>query len=136
MEARHLELEDHETLSKWWIDNRWQPVGLDDLPMVNNELQGVMVSKDGVEICAGFLINTTVKNGAMVEYIVSNFDVKDRPLRKEALIYLIDRLCMLAKSMGKKYVFTSVKNKGLIDRYKDCDFTTGSTDTVEMIKAL
>lgn len=136
MEARYLELEDHKTLCKWWKDNRFNQMGLDDLPMMNGQLQGLMVVHKGVEICAGFIIDTTVKNGAMIEYIVANFDIKDRPLRKKALSHLIEMLCELGKMLNKKYLFTSVKNKSLVDRYTDSGFTIGSTGTIEMLKTL
>jgi hypothetical protein len=136
MEARYLVLDDHKTLLKWWADNRFGQMGLDDLPMVNGQLQGLMVTHQGVEICAGFIIDTTIKNGAMIEYIVANFDVKDRPLRKKALNHLLDMLCEVGKTLGKKYVYTSVKNHNLINRYNECGFTTGSMGTVEMIKVL
>lgn len=136
MQVRYLELSDYDTLVKWWTNNRFPPPGLDDLPMVNGELQGLMVFNDDVEICAGFIINTTVKNGLMMEFIVANFDVKDRELRKESLNLLINTICDTAKAMGKKYIFSSLKHPSLLNRYKDCGFIEGSKNTVEMIRGL
>ena len=136
MECRYLENRDYLTLHKWWVDNKFSPPSIDDLPMINGELQGLIVHMEGVEICAGFLIDTTVKNGAMIEYCVANFDVKDKELRKEALNFLLQKLSEAGKKIGKKYLFTSVKNKGLIERLKDSGFVIGSSGTLEMIKKL
>lgn len=95
-----------------------------------------MVFEGAVEICAGFLIDLSIPNAAMIEYIVANFEVKDRSLRKGALILLINSLKDLAKSMGKKYVFTSVKNKNLIDKLEAARFVVGSAHTTEMFAVL
>ncbi|AGO49732.1 hypothetical protein Phi13:2_gp122 [Cellulophaga phage phi13:2] len=136
MKTRLLENSDYETLVTWWGQNRFPSPNFDDLPTVNGELQGVMVYFEDVEICAGFIINTTVKNGAMIEYIVANFNVKDKQLRKDAIKLLTDTLCDLGRNMGKKYLFTSVKNKGLVDKLLYSGFSKGSTGTIEMIKII
>ena len=130
---RLLENSDYPTLVGWWRANRFPPPGINDLPLFQGVLHGVMVFQDTVDICAGFLINTSVPNAAMIEYIVANFEVKDRDLRKAALILLINSLKDLAKSMKKKYVFTSVKNKNLIDKLEAAGFVVGSAHTTEMI---
>ena len=131
--VRLLENSDYVTLVGWWKTNRFPPPGINDLPLFEGEMQGVMVFQGAVEICAGFLIDTSVPNAAMIEYIVANFEVKDRKFRKKALILLINSLKNLAKSMGKKYVFTSVKNKNLIDKLTAAGFVVGSAHTTEMI---
>ena len=94
-----------------------------------------MVYKGGVNICAGFIYNTN-SSLCWLEFITSNFEVKDRKLRREALNYLILQLCESAKIMGKTAIFTSVKNHGLIQRFNDCGFKIGSNNTMEMIKSL
>ncbi|AGO48628.1 hypothetical protein Phi18:3_gp116 [Cellulophaga phage phi18:3] len=134
MKTRLLENSDYETLVGFWKANRFPPPSFDDLPTVNGELQGVMVHMEGVNICAGFIIDTTIKNGAMIEYIVANFDIKDRGIRKDALVMLINKLSELGKFIGKKYVFTSVKNQNLIKSFEDSGFNVGSSNTMEMIK--
>jgi len=136
IQARLLKNEDYITLVKWWKDSRFPPPGFDYLPQVNGELQGIMIVDDDIEICAGFIINTTVPKGAMVEYIVANFDIKDRELRKESLNLLINTICEVCKNMGKTFLFTSLKSSGLKNRFEDCGFSVGSKDTCEMVKTL
>lgn len=133
LEYRYIKNDDYLTLLKWWKDNRFPAPNFDDLPTVNGVLQGVIIYKGDIELCAGFIINTTVNNGAMIEYIVSNFEVKDKSIRKESLVFLINKLKESAKLLGKKYVFTSVKNPSLINRFKDCGIQVGSSNTTEMI---
>lgn len=131
-----MTIEDHVTLSKWWKDNRFPIIGLDDLPMVKGEPQGIMVYENDVEICAGFLINTTVRNGIMLEYPVANFQVKNRDLRKKALNFLLISLSDISRNMGKKYIFTSLKHPNLKNRFIDVGFEEKSKQTTEMLKAL
>jgi len=136
LEVRFLNNNDYKTLDKWWLANRFGKVQIDQLPMVNGVIQGLMVYDGDVEICAGFIIETTVQKGVLVEYIVSNFEVKDRELRKESLNYLIKKLMQVCKDLGKNYIYTSLKNPGLIERLKDCGFKICSQGTVEMIGVL
>ena len=136
IKARLLVNDDYMTLVKWWSANRFPAVNFDWLPQVDGVLQGIMIYNDEVEICAGFIINTTVPKGAMVEYIVANFNVKDRALRKESLQLLINTISEVCKGMGKSFVFTSLKNEGLKSSFEDCGFVIGSTNTCEMIKNL
>lgn len=120
------------TLVKWWKDWRWTAPPKDMLPQ--DGLCGVMISKDDQDICAGYiyLTNSSVAN---LEYIISNFNYKEDD-RHEAIEFLIESLSVIAKERGCKYIFTSLKNKSLIDRYEACGYSTGSTSCTEMIKVI
>ena len=100
-----------------------------------NGLGGIMVHKDGEEICAGFVYFTN-SSAAWLEFIVSNFNYRQDD-RQEALRFLIDVLTEMIKDKGSyKYIYTSLKSKSLIDRYSECGFQMGSTNCNEMIKVL
>lgn len=130
---RVLSEDDYDnTLVKWWRDWRWEPTPKDALP--NNGTGGYMVSKDGVDICAGFLY-TSNSSMAMCEFIVSNFEYKNKD-RKDAIVFLIESLCKAAEKMGFKYVWTCVKNPNLIKSYEANNFLTSSPNCLEMIKIL
>ena len=116
------------TLCKWWIDWRWTPPTFDMLPST-----GVIVSIDGIDVCAGFLYKTDSKM-AWIEYIISNFEYKDREKRKKAIEFLINVLSEFANDSGFKYLYTSLKSKSLIERYANCGFITGDSNCQEMIK--
>ena len=133
MEFRRLNQSDYDdTLVGWWKKWRWIAPSRDFLP--ENGSGGIMVSKDGVDICAGFIYFTNSKV-AWIEFIVSNFDYKEKD-RKDALKYLIDSINTIALGMGYKFIYTSVKNQNLINVYTDCGFTMGSVNCQEMVKVL
>tara|TARA_R110000824_G_scaffold57213_1_gene155836 strand:+ start:131 stop:541 length:411 start_codon:yes stop_codon:yes gene_type:complete len=131
--VRLLEKGDYEnTLLKWWEDWKWDAPAKDFLP--EEGLGGMMVSKEGVDICAGFLYYTNSK-AAWCEFIVSNkqYRGKDRP---DAIKSLLESLSEMGRWKGAKYIYTSLKNTNLIDRYKDCGYVQGSTGCTELIKIL
>lgn len=130
MEVRYLDDRDYDVLASWWKDWRWTPPPKDMLPQ--NGRGGLMITKDGVDICAGFIYFTNSAT-AWVEFIVSNFQYKQKD-RKDAIILLINALSEVAKENGCKYVYTSLKNQSLINYYAECGFQKGSDNCTEMIK--
>jgi hypothetical protein len=130
MKARQLIKEDYPTLAKWWKDNRFPVIPQSSLP--NYGTNGLMIYKDGVELCAGFWYDTN-SDLAWIEFIVANFEVKDRELRKKSQNFLIENLKSWIKQNNKRGIFTSVKKESLIERLKECDFLESSTNTTEMI---
>jgi hypothetical protein len=120
-------------LSSWWKDWRWTPPPRDFLPQ--DGTGGLMVSKNGVDVCAGFIYFTNSKT-AIIEFIVSNFQYKNKD-RKEAIEFLINTLTEVAKETnGCKYIYTSLKNESLINSFSACGYQKGSTGCIEMIKTL
>lgn len=120
---------DFTTLINWW--NFWRfPAPKKEL-LPDNGCGGIMVYKDDVEICAGYLFFTNSKM-AWIEFIVSNPNYKQKD-RKEAINFLINELGQIAKSKGYEVLFTSVKNENLIKRFKECNYIIGSKNTTEMI---
>lgn len=132
--CRFLEEGDYEnTLIKWWKDWRWpEPPSKDMLPQ--DGLCGIMVSKAGVDVCAGFLFLTNSKM-AWVEYVISNFEYKNND-RHEAIELLIESLSVIARDKGCKMIFTSLKSSSLIKKYEKCGYKKGSVECTEMIKIL
>ena len=131
MEVRNLIHSDYdEILVKWWKDWRWTPPPKDMLPQDGRG--GLMITKEGIDICAGFIYFTN-SSTAWVEFIVSNFQYKDKD-RKDAILLLINALSEVAKENGCKYVYTSLKNQSLINYYAECGFEKGSENCTEMIK--
>ncbi len=134
MEVRYLKESDYDDiLVGWWSQWRWSAPAKDMLPQ--NGAGGIMVSKDGEDICAGFVYFTNSKT-AWIEYIISNPNYKNREDRKNALNMLINVLSIYVEQEGYKYIYTSLKNKHLIDRYADCGFLSGDKNCQEMIKIL
>lgn len=114
-------------LCGWWKDWRWTPPPFDFLPKT-----GIIVSKDGIDVCAGFIYFTNSKV-AWLEFIVSNFNYKEKD-RGEIINFTINILSELAKDNGFDYLYASLKNKSLIERYKQNGFEQGDSNCQEMIK--
>ena len=134
MEIRWLNDNDYEqSLAIWWKKWRWTPPPKDMLP--GEGKGGFMVSSDGVDICAGFLYLTNSKT-AWLEYIISNFDYKDKEKREEALNMLIETLIDLAKVNNIKYIYASLRSKSLIEKYEKNGFNKGNSGCQEMVMSL
>ena len=129
---RSLVEDDYETICRWWKWWRWTPLERHALP--NNGTGGFMIQHEGVDICAGFLV-TTNSSICLIEWIVSNYEVKDKILRKDAVEFLIEALVNLGKKLGFKLAFTYLLNESLKQRYETCGFIE-TTKPIEMIKRI
>ena len=136
MEFTIRELKDNDykdILVKWWKDWRWTPPSKEFLP---EDGKGGYIVYDGeTPVCAGFMYLTNSKV-VWCDWIVSNFQYKDREKRKQAIYLLIATISQMAKDLEKKYVYALLKNQPLINAYKQLGYQEGSTYTQEMIKIL
>ena len=78
----------------------------------------------------------TNSNVVLLEWIISNFKFKNKKIRKEALLMLIQFITSLATGTGKKYVYSILKSKSLIDLYTELGYKKGDENGQEMIKIL
>jgi hypothetical protein len=129
--VRWTEESDYTELCAWWKAFRFPAPQQMMLPDMG--ASGFMVSKDGVNICAGFLYYTN-SAFALFEYVVSNFEYKSKD-RTDALKLLYKTAEIQATREGCKLLFSTVKNPHLIKNMKEFGWTEGSA-TVEMIKGL
>jgi hypothetical protein len=130
MNYRFVTYNDYGMLCEWWSFWRFTAPPADCLPQT-----GIMVFDGEIPVCAGFLYKT---NSAMcwIEFIVSNPNVKDKPLRRQSISYLISSLCEIGKQMGYRIGYASLKNHSLINDYVKNDFQIGSQNCVELVKIL
>lgn len=134
MEVRNLIHSDYdEILVKWWKDWRWVAPSRDFLPDDGNG--GLIVYDGDVPVCAGYMYVTNSKTG-LCEFIVSNFHYKDKEKRKEAISLLIHTIDKVLKNVGCKYSYSVLKNKSLINIYKEVGYQEGSKNCTEMVKIL
>jgi hypothetical protein len=132
LSIRNLVEEDYEIICKWWKWWRFVPVAKESLP--DNGTGGFMIECNGVNICAGFLY-TTNSNLCKIEWIISNYEVRDKQIRKKSLEILINALTNKAKELGFKIAFTYLVNKKLKEKFKECGFIE-SNKPIEMIKII
>lgn len=130
MEFRYIEQSDYEMLVGWWKFWKFPAPPIEMLPD-----SGVIVNKDGVDICAGFIYFTNSKT-CWIEFIVSNPNVRQKEDRREAITNVIDVLCLIGKNNGYTIAYTSLKNESLQNKYLECGFVEGSKNCNEYIKRL
>ena len=98
METRLFNKEkDYKTLCEWWTD--W------DLPNHHQDVlsnTGIIVSKEGVDICSGFIYSTD-SYIAWLEFITINKKTTKKQ-REGALVKLLDSLVEKTKRMGFKLI--------------------------------
>lgn len=132
MTPRLLTESDYDTLLPWWKWHRFSAPSRKMLP--NNGLGGIMITKDGVDIYAGFLYMTN-SSMAWMEFIISNPEYRESD-RKEAEQFLINELSIIAKGKGYEFLYTIVKNQHLINSLDKCEFKTTTEKATEMIRIL
>jgi len=125
---------DYPVFCEWWKFFRFPAPHLDFLP--NNGLGGLKVyllkeNRETEDICAGYLYETNSKV-AWLEFVVSNPNIRDKKIRHEAIVDLIRYLTVDAKNKGYEYVFASLKNENLIEKYKEVGYSE-SKGHVEMV---
>lgn len=94
-----------------------------------------LTNEDGVDLCAGYLYETN-SDIAWLEWIISNPNVKDKKIRKESLTELIYYLTLQAEQKGYKAVFSSIKEEGLIEKYKQNGYLESNRSSKELTKKL
>lgn len=130
-DSRWLEEADYPELCGWWKDFRFPAPAQHLLP--DNGKCGVMISKGKFNVCAGFIYFTN-SSFALCEFVVSNFKYKEKD-RAEALKMLYEKMEMIAKAEGYSVLFSTVRNKPLINKMESFGWKPGSIST-EMIKII
>jgi hypothetical protein len=131
---RKLNKTDYDSiLVDWWKDWRWTPPAKDFLP---EDGEGGFIIYDGdTPVCAGYIYITNSKAG-WCDWIISNFNYKDKVKRKKALVELVKVLTTALKLNGCKYSYALIKSKSLIEHYEDNGYIEGDKYNTEMIKKL
>lgn len=124
---------DYDLLCTWWKAWRWTAPPRDFLPQ--NGKGGYMVMKDDIPIVAGFIYFTN-SSVCWSEFIISDFNYKDKESRKEAIKILIFELNEVARKKGFKYIYTVVKDSSLEKSYLEMGYVNGSKKVNEMFKIL
>jgi len=120
-------------LINWWKAWRWTPPPKDFLP--DNGKGGFIVFDKDIPVCAGYMYVTNSKVG-WCDWVVSNFDYKDRKKRKKALSLLVEVLSHTLKLSGCKYGYALLKSDSLIEVYENNGYIKADKYNAEMMKLL
>ena len=124
-------INDYPELVTWWKWHRWSSPPT--IELLDNLKFGVMISKDGKNICAGFLYFTNAKAFGLMEYIISSPQIKESDIRKQALKLLIASLVDIANKKGMHTIITFVKHQNLINTLSDCGFVKSADNYSSMV---
>jgi hypothetical protein len=131
---RPLTMDDYDAiLVEWWKEWEWTPPTRAFLPV--DGTGGVIVYDGDTPICAGFMYMTNSKV-SWVDWIISSRKYTKKPMRQEAIMLLVSTLTEISKNLGNEYCYALIKNKSLIDTYKEIGYTKGDEYVGEMIKIL
>tara|TARA_R100000700_G_C3173373_1_gene147894 strand:- start:731 stop:1144 length:414 start_codon:yes stop_codon:yes gene_type:complete len=132
LQVRNLKKDDYDYIAKWWKWWRWKVIPKEMLP--ENGLSGLMVEKNGIRIVSGFIYMTN-STGAMLEFIVSNPDYKEKD-RKQAIELLISTAEEFCKGLGCDYMFSIGRNKHLIETHEKLGWNVDKNPSYEIMKKL
>lgn len=124
-------LSDYPVLMGFWKAHKWSPPPASDLPPTGIVVEDVAT---GTLLAAGFLYKTD-SSFAWLEFIVGN-PKADRVPRRLAVDLVIADLSQKAKEMGFKYIYSNLKHKGLIRRYKNHGFLETDTEMSSLLKRI
>lgn len=113
------------TTCTWWGENGWPVVAPLMLPPTGFIVPGM---------CVGYLYETN-SGVALLEWIVGTKNA-DKAQRSLAIDILIKTMIVSAKERGFKALFTSTKNKSLINRYEKQGFLKTDTESTNLVRAL
>jgi len=130
-EYRNIQEDDYSILVDWWKWHRFPAPPREILP--DNISDGIMVSVNGENVCAGFVYRTSSSSLFWCEWIVSSYKIRDKEVRKKAISNLIEAIKFLANEMGAKVIYTSLINPLLKQAYLDSGFVVGSSSADELI---
>ena len=132
LKVRTLLKEDYEELCSWWERWDWPILSKDMLP--GEGTSGVMVSKDNINIVAGFLYWSN-SDLVWLDWIISNPDYKDED-KKQAIELLIQTAEEMVKSAGKKYMMSISRSKSLLNIHENLGWNIDKTASHEMVKII
>ena len=86
-------------------------------------------------ICAGFLYTISNASIAWFTFPISNPSVRGK-LRKDGIKMMIGAIEQMAKDMGYRYLYSSLRNSSMIQAQKSCGFVEADINHTELLKYL
>ena len=120
---RKIELKDYEYINKWWVEQGFQPVSVEVLPM--NGLGGLIVEKEK-PIAAAYLYLTNSKMG-YIDNLISDpkYISKDR---FDVILELMAACKKMAEDVGCLDMWAITNNKGILKRCKTLGYNVTETN--------
>jgi len=120
---RKIELKDYEYINKWWVEQGFQPVSTEVLPM--NGLGGLIVEKEK-PIAAAYLYLTNSKMG-YIDNLISDPKYKSKD-RFDVILELMAACKKMAEDVGCLDMWAITNNKGILKRCKTLGYNVTETN--------
>ena len=115
MKTELYKISDYANLKSWWVDRWGHAPSIQSLPQ-----SGLIVSKDGVNLAAGWVYLDMTSPVAVIGWIVSN--PENTALQSgRAIRYLIKGLLEVTRSQGRLHVMTTASGS-LTKTFQACGF--------------
>lgn len=127
---REFTVEDYEQVSEWWKGHGWDAVPLQILPKL-----GIVVSDNGMDICAVWLYMDNSVGVCMLEWFVANPDATGRQVykcEKLAQKFMEER----ALEMDYGVMMTTCKQESLARVHEKNGYLRTDESMIHLIKFL
>ena len=123
-------------MTSWWDGGRLgKPQCQQEIIYQTMQQEVFIIYDEDTPVCAGFVYNTN-SSIAWCEFIVTNFEYKDRKKREECLNILGAKITEAAKDAGKGYLMTLLRSELLKKVCKDQGYLSMKDGYTNMIKIL
>jgi hypothetical protein len=118
----------YQVVCSWWKDRGWPQI-----PRVMLPDRGYVSFVADVPVAAAFLYKDESAAFGMIEWAISDpfaqVDTRSNAI-DEVIAYIVNE----ANKIGIKLLFTSLKNKSLLERYKKNYFNVSDTEMTNMVR--
>ena len=119
MKIKRIEESNFDEISQWWLDWGLEIPDPDYLP--HDSTGGYIVSKDGINVAAGYLYFTNARI-AYVDFVISNIKYRKKD-RNELITQLIDYMVSHAIKVGCRFVWATSAEPGIVSKVKSLDYS-------------
>lgn len=107
---------DYGEIASWWLVHTQELI----IPQVYDTKWSYVIEKDGIKLAAVSLLLTQSPEFSYFNALVSNPEAENE--KTEAVNYLLNTLCNLAKEMNYTRIMLFSEHDNLTKRYKDLGF--------------
>lgn len=130
MELREFKPEDHPNIAQWWEGHGWSPIPLNILPKL-----GMIVSRDDIDVCAGWLYMDNSVGVCWLDWLVTNPEADPKSVIRcisQLVTFMSDR----ARDLNYGVMLTACRQPSLVRLYQRNGFNKTDTDVTHLMMVL
>lgn len=129
MNWRIITIDDYNSIKHWWKEWGWK-----EIPASSLSKDGIIVSKDGVDLYACWIYYTGTDIG-LLEWFISNKSAP-KELKKGGLEYLISVCETIMKYNGVKAIYHMTNNESLLNTLDKSGFKRTDKNCTQTVKII